>query len=106
MRIGILTFHRAVNYGAALQAYSLLRYLSRQCHDVVLIDYYPREDEKDYDIFRSMISLKNVLYNFLVFPYSIKIRRKKQRFFISYKNILYLHEDIIIMKNYAVKLLT
>ncbi len=81
MRIGILTFHRAVNYGAALQAYSLLRYLSRQCHDVVLIDYYPREDEKDYDIFRSMISLKNVLYNFLVFPYSIKIRRKKQRFF-------------------------
>ena len=80
MKIGILTFHRAINYGAALQAYSLLRYLSEQHHNVSLIDYYSSEDDKDYDIFRSMTSLKNILYNILVLPYSVQIKRKKRRF--------------------------
>lgn len=39
MRIGILTFHRALNYGAMLQAYALLKYLRLQGYEAEIIDY-------------------------------------------------------------------
>lgn len=41
MKIGILTFHRAVNYGALLQAYALYEFLEASGHDVYMIDYRP-----------------------------------------------------------------
>lgn len=41
MRIGILTFHHVVNYGAVLQAYALARYLRGLGHAVETIDYRP-----------------------------------------------------------------
>ena len=41
MRIGILTFHCAHNYGAVLQAYALQEYLSGKGHIVEIIDYRP-----------------------------------------------------------------
>lgn len=42
MKIGILTFHWATNYGAILQAYALQEYLTRLGHIVYIIDYKPR----------------------------------------------------------------
>ena len=42
MKIGILTFHFAVNYGAVMQAWALCTYLRRQGHDAVIVDYNPR----------------------------------------------------------------
>ena len=41
MRIGILTFHCACNYGAVLQCYSLQRFLVESGHDAVVVDYRP-----------------------------------------------------------------
>jgi len=48
MRIGTLTFHRAVNYGAALQAYALAIKLKQLGHDVEVIDYRPTFNEKRF----------------------------------------------------------
>lgn len=42
MKIGILTFHRATNYGAILQAYALVSYLNSLGHEVKIIDYKPK----------------------------------------------------------------
>lgn len=42
MRIGILTYHSAHNYGAVLQCYALLHYLKKQGHDVYVVDYRPK----------------------------------------------------------------
>lgn len=39
MKIGILTFHNAHNYGAVLQAYALRTVLRRKGHDVHIINY-------------------------------------------------------------------
>ena len=39
MKIGILTMHRVLNYGSALQAFSLQHYLESLGHSVELIDY-------------------------------------------------------------------
>lgn len=46
MRIGILTFHRAINYGAVLQCYALYQTLCMKGHDVEVIDYRPNYIEK------------------------------------------------------------
>lgn len=46
MKIGILTFHWATNYGAILQSYALQRTLTDMGHDVEIINYKP----KNYDL--------------------------------------------------------
>lgn len=46
MKIGIITFHWATNYGAVLQAYALQKYLSQHGYDVKIIDYIPYTYEK------------------------------------------------------------
>lgn len=43
MKIGILTFHWATNYGAVLQAYCLQEYLMELGHDVSIINYKPSQ---------------------------------------------------------------
>ncbi|MBQ3556199.1 MAG: polysaccharide pyruvyl transferase family protein [Oscillospiraceae bacterium] len=42
MKIGIMTFHWAANYGAVLQSYALAKHLEQAGHDVCDIDYLPR----------------------------------------------------------------
>ncbi len=39
MRIGILTFHNAINYGAILQCYALKEFIALRGHDVEVINY-------------------------------------------------------------------
>ena len=46
MKIGILTFHRAINYGAVLQCYALYTTLQSMGHDVEIIDYRPGTIQK------------------------------------------------------------
>lgn len=41
MKIGILTFHCAHNYGAVLQAYALVSFLRNNGYDAEIIDYRP-----------------------------------------------------------------
>lgn len=41
MKIGILTFHWATNYGAILQALAMQEYLKKLGHDVSIINYKP-----------------------------------------------------------------
>jgi hypothetical protein len=41
MKVGIVTFHWAYNYGAVLQSYALQEEVSRLGHDVEFIDYNP-----------------------------------------------------------------
>ena len=86
MKIGILTFHRAENFGATLQAYALQTYLSQQGHDVNIIDYRCPAIEMTYDIFnpRILFSRKNVfisLKHYLSRFRNIKDRIRKKRSF-------------------------
>lgn len=43
MKIGILTFHWATNYGAIMQCYALQTYLEQLGHTVFVIDYKPKQ---------------------------------------------------------------
>ncbi len=44
MRIGLLTFHYSMNYGAIMQTYATCRALQELGHDVTIIDF--RQPEK------------------------------------------------------------
>lgn len=46
MKIGILTFHRAINFGAVLQCYALYSILKGMGHEVEVIDYRPESVER------------------------------------------------------------
>ncbi len=49
MKIGILTYHCAHNYGAVLQCYALKTYLEQIGHNVTVVDYRP--NYLDYGLF-------------------------------------------------------
>ena len=51
MKIGIITFHRVLNYGAVLQAYALCKTLKSMGHDPFLIDYQPEVLMRNYRTF-------------------------------------------------------
>jgi hypothetical protein len=51
MKIGILTVHRAYNYGSVLQCYALQEYLKSLGHDVWVIDYRQPWTEAVYKAF-------------------------------------------------------
>lgn len=65
-RIGILTFHRSINYGAFMQAYSLSKRLQRDYPDCIVevIDYTTRRIQRKYSanpivfIFSSICEMK------------------------------------------------
>lgn len=70
IKIGILTFHRAHNYGALLQCYALLTYLRSLGHDVQVIDYWPEYHANSYKLLHdfSRLSFKGkIKYLFLFF---------------------------------------
>lgn len=52
MRIGILTFHRAHNYGAVLQCYALIQYLKSLDNDVYIIDYSSQSIQSCYKLIK------------------------------------------------------
>lgn len=56
MRIGILTFHKVINYGAFLQAFSLSNMLQKSFpnDEVEIIDYVTNSKRKYYRVIRSL----------------------------------------------------
>ncbi len=61
MKVGILTFHSALNYGAILQAYALQETLKNKKVDVEIINYSPSTIEKHYTKFDGKKSIHKVV---------------------------------------------
>lgn len=76
MRIGILTFHRAHNYGAVLQCYALQETLKRMGHDVQVIDYRQPWIEDFYNLFCRNMIMRNATSPSQLFSY-LKASLKK-----------------------------
>ncbi len=52
MKIGIITYQRAINYGAVFQAYGLKNYLNQLGYDVSVIDYIPDFHKNQYSFIK------------------------------------------------------
>lgn len=71
MKIGILTFHRTTNYGAALQAYALQEALTSAVDEAELIDYRNMNIYSYYDPrFFHNLSLKTRIGKLLRYSYN------------------------------------
>lgn len=86
MKIGILTFQRAYNYGAVLQAYALQRAISKLGADSEIIDYINSSTQEKIKLFRynSKYSLKNNILKFFKDFYRVGKQRKFNYFLKTY----------------------
>lgn len=50
MKIGLVTFQRAHNYGAQFQAFALQKFLHDRGHDIEFVDYWPDYRKGMYDL--------------------------------------------------------
>ncbi len=93
MKIGIITFHRAHNYGALLQCYALKKYLESQTHCVDIIDYWPRYHANRYallpDFYSQRLFGKIFKIAWFLMGFSKFIRRSNR-----YKSFMINHLDI------------
>lgn len=80
MKIGILTFHQAENFGAILQTYALQTYLQKQGYSVEVIDYRCKSIEVHYQILNPSVLFirKNVFISFQ--EYVERFRNLRDRF--------------------------
>lgn len=112
MKIGILTFHRAHNYGAMLQAYALREFLSQHFEEVSFIDYWNVEHQKEYSLYRlgKLNTPKNLIVSLLYYVLTFQKRKKRIAKFQSFseyylklsKDSLYKKGKEIESKNYDV----
>lgn len=85
MKIGLLTFHREINYGANLQAYALQQFLLDNGFDCEIIDYIPNSQIDHRSWKRKLLHLaKTILIS--------KARKleKKKKLFVSFQNKYYI----------------
>ena len=77
MKVGIITFHKAINYGAILQAFALQSAVKKlNSHiDVEIINYIPPKFVKVNQIIKLKSGKRMFLESVLIAPYFYK--RKK-----------------------------
>lgn len=95
MKIGVLTFHNAYNYGAVLQAYCLQQILIHHGYDVEIIDYRNASIEYRTHPFSIRTFLHNpILYCFRFFNVFLSYKKRSSHF------SLFLKEYLILSKKY------
>lgn len=76
MKIGIITFHKANNIGAVLQASALVTFLRNENYEAEIIDYYPNNGIPDNLIIRNILrKIKRKVQNRKYRPIIEKERR-------------------------------
>ena len=87
LKVGIITFHRAINYGAVLQTYALSKYLRECGYDVQVLDYRCKAIEDSYKV------------KFALNAYSIK-RLLLSPFFNSKNKRLFCNADCVFTNSF------
>lgn len=75
--VHILTFHRALNYGAILQCYGLYKTVSKIQDNCDVIDYRAECIEKRYRVVHKNTSVRGVVKALLTVP---NVRKKRRKF--------------------------
>ncbi len=91
MKIGILTFHRAENFGAVLQCLALQNYLISKGNEVEVIDYRNPSIEHQYDIFNPwcIFQTKSLYGGFCVYVkrfFNFRSRLRKKVLYWKFRN--------------------
>ncbi len=90
MKVALLSFHNALNYGAALQAYALQKFLKAKGMEAVYIDYVNHHRTNAYNMsyqFRTALkerNWKNVIKFAAGAPVLEERRRQFKKFYVNY----------------------
>ncbi|MCR5606721.1 MAG: polysaccharide pyruvyl transferase family protein [Treponema sp.] len=84
MEVGILTFHRAVNYGAVLQAYALQDKIEQMGHEAEIIDYRCKKVEEDVSPLAGFKNKEKFTTAVKKYVFRTKKNRAFNRFFDEY----------------------
>lgn len=90
MKVALLTFHNAANYGAALQAFALQRFLDSQGFDTEYIDYQNEARRQAYDMrfhLRTCILNRQWLSTLKFIVGMPFLQRRKSKFIPFYKKL-------------------
>lgn len=74
-KIGVLTFHRAINYGAVLQTYALQKFLKRQNFNASVLDYRCLKIEKDYKLNFFTFNIKKLISSLVLLSKKFKFNK-------------------------------
>lgn len=101
MKIGIITFHRAQNYGAVLQAYALLEKVSQSGHSVAIIDYRQKTIEENYRLisFKRAIGknpFKGIIRIYNEFKTYKKRKSLYEKYLVFFKKRFHLQENKVL----------
>ena len=83
MKTGIITFHRSINYGSALQAWALAHILSQMGAGPEIIDYEPNHYREMYSLFYPPVKKNYIstdLLHTILLPYYLRRNRDFDRF--------------------------
>ncbi len=83
IRVGLLTFHNALNYGAALQVYASQKILNDMGAQCTVIDYVNSRRKTAYDMqyhVKKELKKKNAAAAFKYFAGSIFMKRRQKAF--------------------------
>lgn len=92
MRVGILTFHRATNYGTALQAFATEKGIKKLGVKTEMIDYRPEYIERTLRV-RKLINAKSlkeiasIIVNAMLYPNMAKRKADSFKRFFSLMNV-------------------
>lgn len=99
MKIGIITFHAAFNYGSMLQAYAMQTFLERQGHHVEIVNFRPLSQKKGYSKpidFTTKANIKKSIKRILLATQTIAPLNKKWQLFDKF-----LHQYLNLTKEYS-----
>lgn len=94
MKIGIITYHYALNYGAVLQCYALKSILEKNNNEVFVINYEDENQHKNSSMYNHGKGIKRILYNMMFLPFHFYRKRKFNRFKLFVKDYLNITERI------------
>ena len=94
-KIGTITFHRALNYGAILQCFALQKAVQDLGYDSEVLDYDCKMISKDYNLVR-MDSKISFIKSLLLFPLYYRKKKNYERFINKYISVSrkYTHRNL------------
>ena len=95
MKVGIITYHAAYNYGSALQAYATLVAMKKLGFSAKIINYRPEEQKKFYQrLLRTNYGVKTFIKDCQMLPYQKERKIRMQRFEKFFRDYFDLTEEV------------
>lgn len=96
MKVGLITYHSAYNFGSVLQAYATQEIIKKLTGNCTIINYRISEQRRVYSIFQPVNGIKDIkgiVKNILVLPFYFAKKRRKEGYERLIRDIFHLTEE-------------